>query len=245
MAPVSAPVTSVFGQTGAIANLSGDVTTTGSSAVTLATVTTAKGGTGLTSAGTSGNVLTSNGTSWTSVAPVSGALIKLATSTLGSAASTINFLTAFSNTYNSYVIDLYNIAPSAQDYIRFRFAVAGTLDTASNYNYAGNEVTSSVGVITGIGGNSDTSSFIMSSSNPLEVNLFANAKISLQNINSSSASKTVVGDTTYAASATSTGTSHINTFYKNTAVVTGIGFYFNGGSNFKTGSTITIYGVVP
>jgi hypothetical protein len=75
-------VTSVFTQTGAVPNLSGDVTTSGSSVTTLNTVTVNKGGTGntsltahgviigngssavsVTTAGTAGQVLTSNGAS--------------------------------------------------------------------------------------------------------------------------------------------------------------------------------------
>jgi len=66
--------------TGAVASFSGGTTgltpsTATTGAVTLAgTLAVANGGTGLTSPGTSGNLLTSNGTAWTSTAPAPGVL---------------------------------------------------------------------------------------------------------------------------------------------------------------------------
>jgi hypothetical protein len=51
-------------------------------------VSVANGGTGLTSAGTSGNVLTSNGTAWVSSAPVSGKVLQVINASLGSNFST-------------------------------------------------------------------------------------------------------------------------------------------------------------
>lgn len=56
-----------------IASSTIESTTSITSATSLPTVTVAKGGTNLTSAGTSGNVLTSNGSAWTSSAPASTA----------------------------------------------------------------------------------------------------------------------------------------------------------------------------
>jgi len=47
----------------------------------VATIPATKGGTGLTSSGTSGNVLTSNGTTWTSAAPSGSVVTKEVTST--------------------------------------------------------------------------------------------------------------------------------------------------------------------
>jgi len=66
----SAPVTSIsFGTTG----LTPSVATGGAISVA-GTLVAANGGTGITSPGTAGNVLTSNGTTWTSGAPLSSAV---------------------------------------------------------------------------------------------------------------------------------------------------------------------------
>jgi hypothetical protein len=64
---------------GIVANITGNVT--GTAANVTGTVAVANGGTGLTSPSTSGNVLTSDGTAWTSAAPVSSAVTKEVTST--------------------------------------------------------------------------------------------------------------------------------------------------------------------
>jgi len=57
-------------------NPDGYITSSGTAANVSGTVAVANGGTGLTSPGTSGNVLTSNGTTWTSAAPVISADVK-------------------------------------------------------------------------------------------------------------------------------------------------------------------------
>ena len=66
-------------------------------------VTAAQGGTGLTSVGTSGNVLTSNGTAWVSSAPASsGGLTLLATLTTTS--GTTQSATGLATTYTNLLI---------------------------------------------------------------------------------------------------------------------------------------------
>lgn len=89
--------------------------------------------------GSSGKVLTSDGTdiSWQTPAGGSGALIYLTTLT-GSSSATLDF-TSLSSSYHQYRFDFNNILP-ATDSVQFlmRVGTGGgpTYDTGTNYNYA-------------------------------------------------------------------------------------------------------------
>jgi len=62
------------------------------------------GGTGLAVAGTSGNVLTSNGTIWSSSSPALGNWVKLQTLTASTSATLTFTSTYITSTYSSYVV---------------------------------------------------------------------------------------------------------------------------------------------
>jgi hypothetical protein len=66
-------------------------------------VPVAKGGTGVTAVGTSGNVLTSNGSAWASTAPAGGGAWTLIESQTASADATIDFTSGINSTYSTYV----------------------------------------------------------------------------------------------------------------------------------------------
>lgn len=75
-------------------------------------ITPAQGGTGLTAVGTSGNVLTSNGTAWVSQAPgaASGNVtIGNTTIALGGTATTVGNLTLANTTITNYTETLYSV----------------------------------------------------------------------------------------------------------------------------------------
>lgn len=74
---------------------------------------TANGGTGLSSVGTSGNVLTSNGSAWVSSTPSAGAMTLISTQTGNNTSTTISW-TGLSG-YSSYQLILRNISPTAAD----------------------------------------------------------------------------------------------------------------------------------
>lgn len=62
--------------------------------------------------GTSGNVLTSNGTAWTSAAPAPTDFVLLDTKTASSSA-TLDFTSSINSTYSNYIIELIDIVPSS------------------------------------------------------------------------------------------------------------------------------------
>ena len=78
-------------------NTSGTVMLTGT------TIPVANGGTGLTSVGASGNVLTSNGTAWVSSAPVATASLTLL-ATLTTTSGTTQSVTGLATTYTNLVL---------------------------------------------------------------------------------------------------------------------------------------------
>lgn len=85
--------------------------------------------------GTSGNVLTSNGTTWSSGAPVTGALIYLSTITANNSA-TIDVENTFS-TYDTYVIIGSNITPqNSNEPLKALLKINDAYQT-SGYEYGG------------------------------------------------------------------------------------------------------------
>jgi hypothetical protein len=77
--------------------------------MTAGTLPAAAGGTGLTAPGTSGNILTSNGTAWTSAAPAAGGVTSIVAGTgisvSGTTAVTVNVVTTLGavGTYGFFV----------------------------------------------------------------------------------------------------------------------------------------------
>ena len=107
----------------------------------------AQGGTGLTSAGTSGNVLVSNGTVWTSstsVAPV-GSLVLITATNVTTSVADVSF-TGLNSTYDLYIVDIINCLPSTNSSsLRLRTSTDGgsTYDNgASDYKSKTNSETS-------------------------------------------------------------------------------------------------------
>lgn len=68
--------------------------------------------------GTSGNVLTSNGTSWASAAANAGALVLLSTQTASSSASIAFDSSLLTTTYKKYIVEMIDVVPqTASDYM--------------------------------------------------------------------------------------------------------------------------------
>ena len=121
------------------------------------TLAAANGGTGLSSPGASGNILTSNGTAWVS-ATAGSAVYDLITTVNASGASTVDF-TSLSSTYSQYIVVVTNMSVSRVTgaYIDIRVSQNnGSTYDASGYAYSG-QTTTSGGVITGTGSASATS----------------------------------------------------------------------------------------
>lgn len=94
---------------------------------------TAAGGTGLSSAGTSGNVLTSNGTNWVSSTP-SGQLVLISSQTASNSASII-FTSGISG-YDLYYLSFYDVtlATNAQSLLLQYSTDSGSTYISTNYS---------------------------------------------------------------------------------------------------------------
>jgi len=149
-------VTSVGG-TGTVSGLtltgtvtsSGDLTLGGTLAdINLAsgvtgTLPVANGGTGITAAGTSGNVLTSNGSVWASTAPAGGGAWELiSTTTVSGSPQTINITSGIDSSYDNYVLVVNNLTMTVVDSCYMRWYKTGSLISSSTYDFT--EIGSSV-----------------------------------------------------------------------------------------------------
>lgn len=179
--------------------------------------------------GTTGN----NGANGTN-----GGLTLLATLT-PTAAAAVNALTTFTSSYDAYVIVGEGIAPSANDKLQFQFAVAGTLDTGSNYyatpNYSSSAGTSATasGQICGVAAaNVGTSgkglTFVLN---------VVNANDATSGIKTLSASSVFENST-----ANNYNAINLLNAYIAANAISGIGFFWASASNFKAQGKIRIYG---
>lgn len=81
--------------------------------------------------GTNGNVLTSNGTTWTSAAASTGALVFLSSQTASNSA-TVDLETTFNSTYETYMVVASNIyVPTNNATLGVRLKISGSYQTAS------------------------------------------------------------------------------------------------------------------
>ena len=102
-------------------------------------VTAAQGGTGLTSPGANGNVLTSNGTTWTSAAPAATASLTLLATVATTSGTTVS-VTGLATTYTNLLIILDNVGNSTG---ASSFQIAASSNNGSSY---GSTASQSVGI---------------------------------------------------------------------------------------------------
>lgn len=167
--------------------------------------------------------------------PVISDTVLLATLT-PTASAAVNSLGVFSSLCDSYLIIGEGIAPSANDFLKFQFAVAGSLDTGSNYFPTGGfstvaaTVSATTGVVTrqlGTAGNGANFTLWISNANDATTKL-----------------KTLIAQSMGEnATAANYQQDYSSTAYPIANAITGIGFLWNGGSNFKAQGKIRIYGI--
>jgi len=120
--------------TGAAEELSvGTALSVSGGTLAVTTVLAANGGTGLTSSGASGNVLTSNGTTWTSAVPPGGAWTQIATTTISSPVANVTF-SSIPQTYNDVLL-LFN-GVSHTSAFSTQLAVLSSSDNGTTINSA-------------------------------------------------------------------------------------------------------------
>jgi hypothetical protein len=184
-------------------------------------------------AGTSGQLLQSNGASaptWST--PSSGALILLATIT-PTVAANVDFLSTFSSTYDCYLITCTGVTPAdftSSPGVAFRVANGGVVDTASSYNGASSNAltTATATQITAGGSNQGPFTFQLFIANANDTTNYKNMSLQLQ----------------YSANGGSTGSS--NTFfggtYRGTSAISGMRIFWSNGANFTATGKIRVYG---
>jgi len=88
---------------------------------------------------TSGNVLTSNGTTWASTAPAGGGSWVYLSTVSASGASTVDVETTFDSTYDMYAIVFsgFFYATGGASWIFLRLKLGGTYQTSGDYGYGG------------------------------------------------------------------------------------------------------------
>lgn len=178
--------------------------------------------------GNSGKYLKTDGSvsSW-SVVPSGLTLLATLTPT---AASNVDFLTTFSGTYNNYLIAIEGVKPATDDAgLRMRFAVAGSVDTGSNY-------------FIGVDGSSATATSAINTSNTTTAaGAGASGLVQIQNANGATQIKN--GFVT-AASQLSANVEMLCKVFGYTAsnAISGFRLYWATGSNFTTSGTIRVYG---
>jgi hypothetical protein len=108
--------------------------TVSASDITTGTLAAANGGTGITSVGTAGNVLTSNGTAWVSSAPSGSALVAINTTLVSSAVASITFSSLDTSTYISYMLSFEGFSPATgNNRLELHLGTSGGIVTSSDY----------------------------------------------------------------------------------------------------------------
>lgn len=196
--------------------------------------------------GNSGKLLTTNGTdaSWSSVKTVNSisilgsgdipiGLTLLATIT-PTASANIDLLSVFTSSYDNYRIIGTGLSVAADDTFRFRFAVAGTADTGSNYytvdSYNVTAITASA-----------TSGIVASTTTSAGIG--ANFSMNIYNANDATRLKTAFSEHNSQSAATPAYIIRgAATVYTAANAVSGIRLFLNGGSNFGATGKIRVYG---
>jgi hypothetical protein len=221
--------------TGAAEELSvGTALSVSGGTLAVTTVPAANGGTGLTSPGTAGNVLTSTGTGWTSSPAGSVALLA---SVAPTAAANVDFLTTFTSDYDAYLITLQSILPATSSQtLNMQVAVGGTAQSSSNTYRSGSPGINVVSF------DSTSANLLMGSGTLDSTGNGFTGSIYLYNANGTGWK---FGTIDYIYPNPGTGTILSNSgmwAYSGSSALSGVRFLMSGGSNFAAQGRIRVYG---
>jgi hypothetical protein len=199
--------------------------------------------------GNSGKLLTTDGSvaSWTAVKTINGvsilavgdvrlALVLLAT-IAPTAAANVDFLTTFTSSYSNYLVIGNGITVGTTDTLRARFAVAGVVDSGSNY-FEGSVSSQSAGsTITA------AQSHLSITHSVYGTGKGASFTLHVRNANDATNLKTTSCECAHQETVTP-GYRFQNYMaaYSAANAVSGISFYWSGGNNFAATGTIRVYG---
>lgn len=197
-----------------------------------------------TSAGTTGQVLTSAGASaptWST--PSAGALVYLTTVTASSSA-TVDVETGIGSTYNNYMLvasDVYGGSSSPQQ-ILVQMKISGTYQTAS-YQSVNVNSTSGVGTVNGTGSSSDTQILIANNLDSTDTSSNLGFTLYFGNVNSANY-KTLWGNggVVRASSNNARTYSFMGGYFGGTGTLTGLRFFPL--TSTITRGTFRLYGIV-
>jgi hypothetical protein len=165
----------------------------------------------------------------------------IATTTLGSSASTISF-TSIPSTYTDLVVVVYANA-SASNHLYARWG-NGSYDSGTNYSNTGMYARST----TNDYGSDRNSNFAFARLNPFTYGVpnatstFGTTLVSLQNYSNSTTFKVALTRVSGVGASDYAGTEAGIILWRSTAAINQIQFSLPSG-NFNTGTTITIYGI--
>lgn len=166
---------------------------------------------------------------------VVNAMVLLATIT-PTVAAAANALTAFTSTYDTYLIVGQGLLPGvADDSLEFRLAVAGAVDSGSNYFDMGSYLT---------GATSAAVNKLPLGNQVGRTGRGLNFELRIQNANAVAGIKTSAAQAIYENTVANNFESFSNIgAYKAANAVTGVSFFWLGGNNFQATGKIRIYGM--
>ena len=156
----------------------------------------------------------------------------IATATLSSSASTIDF-TSISSSYTDLVLILNTIATTGGTQIMHCRVGNGSLDTGSNYSdtfITGDGSTASSGRNTSV---TSTTNLVISSAQ------WCNTILNFQNYSNTTTYKSILGRSNIAGWGLRQGVS----LWRSTSAINIIQIFADGGANFATGTQATLYGI--
>lgn len=219
----------------------------GAGVPTFSALGAAGGGTGLTSPGTSGNVLTSNGTAWTSSPLASSSALVYLSSATASNSATVDLETGIGATYDNYLIVYNNVrVTSAGSHLFCRLKIGGSYQTSSNYGYSAVLNNNTLAAVSQANANdnnirlSDVANGLDSASDRT-----SQGQILLCNVNSTTTYKLINWQIGWVNTLTTPGlvvSSGVGGFFNSTSALTGIRFRAQSG-NIEAG-TFRLYGIV-
>lgn len=199
--------------------------------------------------GSSGNVLTSNGTTWQSSAPAGGSpgLVLLGTNVVTAASvAAVDFTSLMSSTYDEYEVHFENVRSTSNN-VSLKMRVStnnGSSFVSSAYSWGGIYTSSAAPTSASAAGNASDSSFglMIGGGNVASAATGCNGRMIVSNANSSTNFKAVRYWNTYYTGPGDTYQESGGGTQNSAAVINALRFLFSSG-DIEIGSAFYLYGV--
>jgi hypothetical protein len=164
----------------------------------------------------------------------SGALILISSTNISSPVAAINFLSSFSATYDSYLVLCEGVQVNIADRPLIRMANSGSIDSGSNYYFAGWGGRNTGGIIY-----AQAVTYSATADHNIDASTAFSLNLQFSGVNGTGAKQLFANLSGLAIAYAYFA--NINTHYINNNAISGFQLYLNGGNNFTAG-TIKIYG---